>query len=315
MQAERLVWKVSEVRDFLGELLGVRIVRVRRVAYGNWSTAYYASTLGNEYVLRLSRIREDFDKDAYAGSFRHAHIPVPKTHLIGEIPYGYFAVSERMRGRYLDSLTGDELTQALPAIARLVWRISRVETSATSGYGVWAPDGNASFMSWQSYLADTVTNDNDSRIFGWQARLKVSDFAWKNFQQTVSYYLPLVSSCPETRHLIHGDLLNYNILLSGKDEVSGVMDWGWSKYGDPLYDLARLCFWAPTYKHWERIDLQAELQRAIRDTGLTQHRFATRMHCYKIHVGLISQQHLAFKRRWRRLELVSHRTRQLACGS
>ena len=46
-------------------------------------------------------------------------------------------------------------------------------------------------------------------------------------------------ACRTTRHVIHGDLLNRNILVDG-ERINAVLDWGNALYGDHLYDAAWL---------------------------------------------------------------------------
>jgi hygromycin-B 4-O-kinase len=64
------------------------------------------------------------------------------------------------------------------------------------------------------------------------------------FDAAVARLKDMVASCPEERHLIHSDLLHYNVLVAG-DQISAVFDWGCALYGDLLYDVAWLTFWAP----------------------------------------------------------------------
>ncbi|HEX2324018.1 MAG TPA: phosphotransferase [Chloroflexota bacterium] len=47
----------------------------------------------------------------------------------------------------------------------------------------------------------------------------------------------LVEACTEGRHLIHSDLLHYNVLVS-EEQISAVLDWGCGMFGDFLYDVA-----------------------------------------------------------------------------
>ena len=61
--------------------------------------------------------------------------------------------------------------------------------------------------------------------------------------------LGLVDARPEARHLVHSDLLNFNVLAED-DRVSAVFDWGAALYGDFLWDVAWLTFWQPWYVNW-----------------------------------------------------------------
>ena len=87
----------------------------------------------------------------------------------------------------------------------------------------------------------------------------------------------LSANLPEDRRLIHGDLGFSNILI--KDgKVSGVLDWGVSKYGDFVYDFAWLDFWARKTNYPEILKPNYETK--------TLSNFNERILCYKLHVAL-----------------------------
>ena len=57
------------------------------------------------------------------------------------------------------------------------------------------------------------------------------------FEEAYEYLQALADCVPKERHLIHSDLLHYNVLVKA-DRITGVLDWGCGMYGDFLYDLA-----------------------------------------------------------------------------
>jgi hygromycin-B 4-O-kinase len=120
----------------------------------------------------------------------------------------------------------------------------------------------------------------------------------------------LVGACPETRHLLHNDLLNFNVLVSG-DRVSAVIDWGNALYGDFLYDLALFSFYAPWYPAMRGIDWAREARRHYDAVGLTVPDLGERLRCYELHIGLGGMAYCAYTRRWDQLQETVQRIRDL----
>jgi hygromycin-B 4-O-kinase len=59
------------------------------------------------------------------------------------------------------------------------------------------------------------------------------------------------------RGLVHNDMMNRNVHVSDDGAVTGVFDWGISLYGDHLYDLALIEFWAPWFPEIDAPRLRA----------------------------------------------------------
>jgi hygromycin-B 4-O-kinase len=123
----------------------------------------------------------------------------------------------------------------------------------------------------------------------------------------------LVDDQPNARHLVHADLLNYNVLVEG-ERVSAVLDWGAAMYSDWIFDIAWFVFWQPWYPAWASIDFEYEAKRHFERVGLHVPDFASRMRCCEIAIGLDNQAYCAFKgeSRWPQLEAVARRTLALS---
>jgi aminoglycoside phosphotransferase (APT) family kinase protein len=50
--------------------------------------------------------------------------------------------------------------------------------------------------------------------------------------------------------LVHGDLIIHNLLTDGK-KLTGILDWEFSQYGDPFYDLARVVYYQECAKAYD----------------------------------------------------------------
>lgn len=121
----------------------------------------------------------------------------------------------------------------------------------------------------------------------------------------------LAAIVPEPRSLVHADLLNGNVLVSGST-MSAVLDWGNALFGDFLYDVAWLHFWSPWYPQWAGIDFVAEAERHFATHGVDVPRFETRLTACLIHIGLDGQAYSAFKERWSAVEATARRTLDFA---
>ena len=118
---------------------------------------------------------------------------------------------------------------------------------------------------------------------------------------------------PEDRHLVHSDLLHFNVLVSGR-RITAVIDWGDSKYGDFLYDVAWFTFWAPWYRAWDGIDFKLEALQHFESIGLSVPHFDERLQCCGLHIGLSGQAYCAFAGHWDDLEWTARRTLAVARG-
>jgi len=56
---------------------------------------------------------------------------------------------------------------------------------------------------------------------------------------------------PKLVSLVHGDLIIHNLLTDGKN-LTGVLDWEFSLWGDPDYDLARIWYYHECAKAYEQ---------------------------------------------------------------
>ena len=121
----------------------------------------------------------------------------------------------------------------------------------------------------------------------------------------------LLDSCPEARHLIHDDLVNRNVLVDA-DRITAVLDWGSSKFGDFVYDLAKFVFYEPWYPQWHAIDFAREMQAHYDAIGLPVPHFSERLLCYCLHEGIGGIAYSAFRNRWTEVERKAQRVLKLA---
>lgn len=296
--------------EFLRERFGSS-ARITVMRPGAWSAAYSVRTADVDVVARFSAYDEDFEKDAHAARYSSAALPVPSIIEWGTAGDGYYAVSPRMPGAHIDVLDEAGMRRVLPSLFSALDAMRLIDLSRESGFGGWRADGSTSHPTWRAWLLG-IASDPTTRGAG-PARelLETSPTGVGPFDEGCARLRELAEECPEDRHLIHDDLINYNVLAEG-DRISAVLDWGSSKYGDFLYDIAKLVFYQPWYPAWRSIDFAADARAHYEAIGLALPRFGERLACYCIRIGLEDMAYSAFRKRWDQTAWNARRTLEFA---
>jgi hygromycin-B 4-O-kinase len=237
---------------------------------------------------------------------------MPRLLEIGEAFDGYFAISERARGTFLEERDAAAMQRVLPSLLTTLDRIRNTNVDGTSGFGVWhGNDGHAPYATWRESLLSIATRPPSTRMFGWRDALARSSTAQRAFDSGYAAMEPLVEACPNQRHLLHSDLLYFNVLVED-DAVSAVFDWGSSMYGDFLWDLAWMTFWQPWYAAWSRVDVRQAALEHYAAIGLDVPNFDERLRCYELAIGLDGLAYQAFAGKPSELEWTAARVQRLA---
>jgi hygromycin-B 4-O-kinase len=303
--------ELVRVEAFLATQFGSDGRDVVPLGSGVWSKAFAFRRLGCDYVIRFGAHQEDFAKDCLAARYADPALPIPRVVELGEAFGGYYAISERLFGGYIDDVDEPQMRALLPSLFAALDTARLADLSGTTGYGAWDTEGTAAYPSWRAALLDVAQDRPADRICGWRERLAASPVGMEPFEEAYRHLQALADYAPEERHLIHSDLLHYNVLVEA-DRVTGVLDWGCAMYGDFLYDLAWLCFWQPWYPAWRRIDFRAEALRHYTAIGLDVPHFEERLRCCQIHIGLAGQAYMAYAGNWTDLQDTAQHTLDLA---
>ena len=281
-------------RRFVAGRYGRRAADLRPLGAGEWSRAYALILDGEERVIRFGGHVADFRKDEVMAAHRSRALPVPVVTEIGPAADGYFAVSQRARGDLLDHLDAGGLRAALPALLAALDAIGQIEAGG-HGYGIWAPDMVAPAASWSQALL--AVSHETARVPGWRAALASSPTGAGPFEHAYARLADLAGGLEAPRRLIHGDLLNRNVLVTGS-RIAAVIDWGNAQFGDPLYDAAWLIYWWPWYPRWQGIDIEAELRSRWKSRGELAADLDRRLLACLLHIGLDAMSYTAFRGRW-----------------
>lgn len=298
---------------FLSRRFGMGVSGVVEIGRGAWATAFGFEFDGAERVARFAEQADDFAKDGIAAGYAAPDLPIPRILEIGEAPGGFYAISERAYGTHLDALDEAGMRAALPSLFAMHDAMRLADVSRTTGYGGWDASGNAPHVSWQDALLALPGDFPSSRLGGWQDRLATYPGAHAAFDEGISCLRDMVARCPSSRHLIHSDPVNRNMLVAD-GKITAVLDWGCGMYGDFLYDLAHLTFAPLWFPAWGAIDFAGEAERHYDAIGLDVPAMRERLRCYEIHIGLDALAYNAFCQRPDQLELLARRTLEAVRG-
>lgn len=277
---------------------------------GAWSRAFFFRHDGRDLVIRFAEQAWNFEKDRMYAVHSSPDLPIPRVLEIGEANGSAYAISERVYGDILEELDVDRMLRTLPSLFGALDAMRGIDLSSTTGFGPQLPDGNGECPTWRAYLL-AVGDDQPTLVAnpvrGWRAQLDRRPHVARTFDRTLDELASLVEACPEIRHLLHSDLLYGNVLVAG-DRVSGVFDWGCALYGDFLYDLAWLTFWAPFYPGLDAAGVGRAARRHYDEIGLAVPNLAARLRCYEVHIGLAHLAYHSFTQEWDHLEWTERRT-------
>lgn len=300
----------TQVKRFLEGKLSTPITRISKASHGEWSQTFFFTQSNQEYVVRFNKDRRDFDKDKLAYRLAHNNLPIPKIFEIGEAFGGYYAISKRIPGEFIDKLDLKAMNSLTPEIVKMFDALRRVDLSSTQGFGNWNAQGVGSDSSWQEFLLSITKPNYNQHLQGWRDNLKRFKPGLEGFTSISEKFKTLVLNCPEERYLIHSDLLHYNLLVKDS-KISGMIDWGNSLFGDFLYDIAWFAFWQFWYPSMKKINFEELMYEHLTDQGVNLANYEERLQCYKYHIAMDSIIYSAYKENWKLIESIIAQTNKI----
>ena len=271
---------LHEVTVFLEGLHGAPVTDVEPLSGGYWSSAFGYVADGRELVARFGEIRDGFEIDRAAMAFSSDELPVPEMLDVGDAFGGSYAISIRHVGRFLEDVRPDEADVTGPTLERLLAALRRAPVDR-DGPSSWCGDGAST---WREWVLARLVDDPDRLVSGWRETLAADPDIDELFRACEARIGELVPLCPERRDLVHGDLLNRNVLVSDDaSEVTAVFSWKCSALGDFLFDVAWCTFWGAWHPGiaaidiWKRTITSADPDDTV-DADL-------RHHCYELQIG------------------------------
>lgn len=262
------------VQIFLDNYYDKPVSNLTFIAGGEGSQAFSFEINDEDFIIRINRHSDNgFKKDLYAFThFKSSVIPIPEVLQIGMVDDGYYyAISRKAAGKLFKTLPDKEFDISLPDLFKVLEAIHQTPVSNTAGYGKWNSEGTAEKNTWKTVMLDVDMFAKS--MFG-------NTFLEKDvWDKVYARFVELLPYCPEDKYLVHADY-NFDNVLVQNGKITGVIDWESSMYGDFLFDVAWISFWAIDFDYEKAY---VEFSKTI---GKDIKHFKERVLCYKLYIGL-----------------------------
>lgn len=302
--------KLEQVSTFLAKHLAAKVERTEPVGKGLWSQAFFFRQANADYVLRFGNESESYEKDRISAKYSSDNLPIPPVTEIGTALGYHFAISERRTGTMIEELGQDEIESLVPAILDMLETLRQADVSTNTGYGYWNKDEVGQYSSWHDFLLAVSVDEPTSKIHGWKKSLATSPQSIEFFERMTEKLKTLASESYEGRHLVHTDLLHFNVLAEN-NKISAVIDWGNAMYGDFLYDFANFTFWSPLHPTIQKIDWLEKAKQYFQEKEIELPDFEKRLRVCELHIGLAGMAWNAHTKNWEELEATTKRIAEL----
>lgn len=266
----------GEVDRFLSEKYAGKASRVSFIKGGEISQAFSFEIGSEGYIIRVNRHNSrGFEKDRYAyRNFHSSTLLIPEIVEIGKMGDNFFALSKKAQGSTIIDMPEREASAILPRFLEALDEIHSKDISSKEGYGLIDSDGKGSSKSWKAEVIGIANQD-------WQKRFEDTFMEKELYDKLFAKLQELIAFCPEERSLVHGDYSFDNVLSNGI-EITGVIDWAQSMYGDFLYDIAWISFWPSSKDYSDRF-----AEHYQKKGGLPKN-YRERVLCYQVWIALNS---------------------------
>jgi hygromycin-B 4-O-kinase len=274
----------EQVITLLQEHFSAPIEHLSGINSGQIAQTFSFTSGGQEYIMRFNRdnMGANFPKEAFiAERIASPAIPIPHVVHVGRFQELHYSITVKVPGRPLDRLPPAEYAQLLPEIMRTLDAIHHIDVSNwPPHYGVFDDNGVGLSVSWRSYLASIREEEEDWDFMGkWHVLFDTTFLERDLFDSIYREMSRLLDNCPEERYLVHGGY-GFSNVIAHEGSITGVLDWIDAKYGDFVYDIAWLDFWAPEAQHGELF------RRYYARQGVSIPAYDERLRCYHCYIGM-----------------------------
>lgn len=274
----------------LARIFADPVTSLRSIEGGLIAQTFIFRTDERDYVIRFNADNMDanFEKEEFiAATYGSSSVPIPEVIAIGRLHELHYCITPRIVGERLDRLTPEEVSRALPSVIETLNAIHDTDIGQPQGYGLFDGHGRGFFPDWASNLTFVKDEERSDGFYGkWHSLFETSFLDRQRFDRVYGHMEALLSCCPNERFLVHGGY-GFGNLLINNGQVSAVLDWIDSKYGDPLYDVAVLDYWdvGRGYKDIFRAD--------YKHRSVDMPSFDERLLCYQCYIALDSMRFFA----------------------
>jgi hygromycin-B 4-O-kinase len=243
----RAMVDLEQVQQLLNQHFSAPITDLASVEGGQISRVFSFRVGDQEYIVRFNKdnmLTSNLPKEAYLHQkLAPLSIPVPPIVHVGRLGNLHFAISPKVPGQRLETLSGQEVKVLLPQFIEILDAIHHVDVSHTKGYGVFDYQGVGQDASWRGFLSKVDEEEDERDYFGkWHHLFDDTFLERKLFEDIYQHMQCLLDYCPTERYLVYGSASLSNVLAQD-GKITAVLDWVDARYGDFVYDIACLDFW------------------------------------------------------------------------
>ena len=244
MKSFKIDININQAEEILKGALGEPVTKLSPIEMGELSKVFSFMVKDKSYVSHFRKSRESLDKADYMNKVYGDKLPIPSVVMSGEMDEIFFSISNKAEGKPISSFTVPEQKIILDDLAKHFTNISQITLDPSKGFGLICPSGTAFSKSWGEVIAGFFNEEQDGFYKDWTKLYKESFLEKSLFEEGYLAMMELIKYSPNIPNLVHGDFHLGNMLSDGK-QVTGIVDWELSMYGDFMFDLAILHLWSP----------------------------------------------------------------------
>lgn len=229
--------------------------------HGNFSTVYYFTMEGTEYVILFNQAEgeDDYKREQFIADLLSSHgVPYPRMIGRGIVDHYRYRIFERIQGHVLANCHPQQKVEMLTDLLQTISVMSQVRLpETTSGFGEVLEDGNGKFSSWTDYIQSFFAEDQRGTFWeNWHDLFHTTCLEREVFEECYARLLAYSKYNAPYRHFVHNDCHAWNILSDGR-KITGIIDSN-AIYGDYLIDIATIADAIPGQDVAEAFRIYAE---------------------------------------------------------
>lgn len=279
-----LVTPQDIIDSVIKKATGQKIISQKRLMLGEKNEVYDIKLQDKNVILRIAHAEYDaFGKEKWALTrCKESGVSVPEVLFVEDFEIdGKFrsaCVLEKLSGVPLrarmeqKTISDKDLNHILHKAGEI---LSQIHTIIPTGFGRIDENGQGEYPTWGSYILKRAKDINEYKEKGKAVDISPRDIDTV-FQILDSHQEIYRTVAP---HLLHSDYGYEHIMVNG-NEITGIIDFGNIKGGDPVYDFA---WWQFFYGDNERTQ---SLKNGYTNRELFKGNFDTKLNLYLLNLSL-----------------------------
>lgn len=212
---------------------------------------------------------------------RAAGVPVPEvvaSGADGRLPGGDWIALAKVPGVNWDISGSATNARTVGDLAVICGQLSRVRVA---GFGALTADSVGRLATWRDWVLGELED--------YLGQLLEADYATEEFAARARAVFTAHTPVIAQGSLVHGDLAGSHTFVDPTDgSVTGVIDWGDSLIGDPVYELAKFIAGGPPDDPWPERLLPEIVEHYLVETDVDRDRLNRTLPLYRAHNAIFN---------------------------